>query len=568
MAAQQFYFAWIDEDEVFGPTHHRNDEHVFAFEIEQIEGEFCSMVLDLANPQQGLLNPGRKQWCYLAYEKIDGTVVPLFKGRVIGMPEDMAKYFIRVSFLARPSDYETRLTTLADSLKVLPYWDPIWLNATNRDNPFTVLEGRTALFNIDRVTHEVTISDIVIGEDGTIDFGTNCFFDGTATQHTGPTARVDVEATVQWDQRAAGAVDITQTVRSAFGGGVASFTGDGLRKDWPKKGDNIGSGWRFGESFCNRTSSTASGLFNVRTTKMDLKFPVWTFDVGVTCEYAVERSRTERIKFSAISDIQPLVTDYDEPQNEVINLSSSDIDEPIDPGGLMPIDPTSNSFFTTDRGKLSFQYLLNKARARLLASARAVEVSCEVPFETAIDLTTRMNAAFTDARLPGGGCIGKVIGYTYSLSGDTGALTATTTVGCLIGNGGVADAPVTGTPTYVDDYVDGYQVYEGSIALIDQGDIAFEVYDNQPIHDDGVRLSDLNEQNSVLNCVVFGKFNEQAAVLSREFVDPQEAFAAVNDVYTEVALTMKPLKSGPFDTTFNVVTTPLRVPKTIDLEAP
>lgn len=568
MAINKFYFCWIAENETFGPSHHRNDENVFAFELEHTEGDYASLVLDVVNPKIGLLNPSRPKWCYFSVEK-DGTVIPLFKGKILGVADDMAKDFVRITFLARSSNFPNQKATLADTLRVLPHYDPLWINEANRAEPDTVLEARTALFNIDRVTHAVTISDVINGEDGLIDFGTNIYHDDTNISYRSVTSRIDMTATVQWDQMAKGSVDLTNRVRQAFGGSVTSFTGDGLRKDWPRKGDNIGSGWKVGAgTFCERTGSYGTGVRNVLCGDKMYGFQYWPLHVGFVADYDVERSRSETISFTVVSDVQALITDPDESPIEVMNLSASDADQPIDPGGLYPVrESWQNTFFKTPRGVLSLQYLLNKARAKLLASARAIEVTCSVPFEMAMGVTTRHNARFEDPRIPGGEALGKVVGYTLSMSGDSGALQATVTIGCMCGKGTTVSA-VPGTPSYVDDgYVsDGYQARFGEVDLTVQGDLGYTSFYDQPIADDGVNLNDLTAFNSVLSCVVSGTAAEQGLVLNRTFVDVQEAITALNDIYTLVGLSLRPLKAGPFQTNFNIQVTRLSVPKTIDLE--
>jgi hypothetical protein len=59
----------------------------------------------------------------------------------------------------RCTDPDVRKSTLAQTLKVAPFWDPIWVGADKRNDPDSVLEARSELWHIDRVTHDVTAVD-------------------------------------------------------------------------------------------------------------------------------------------------------------------------------------------------------------------------------------------------------------------------------------------------------------------------------------------------------------------------------------------------------------------------
>ena len=53
---------------------------------------------------------------------------------------------------------------------MLPYYDPIWITG-DRDDPDAVLNGYGAQWHIDRATLELTHSDELDGEDGTLTIG-------------------------------------------------------------------------------------------------------------------------------------------------------------------------------------------------------------------------------------------------------------------------------------------------------------------------------------------------------------------------------------------------------------
>ena len=152
-----FYFAWVGPGATtFGAEHHVYDEQIFAISIQHTEGDIPSLRLDIRNTGSvGLLAAGRNQWCWLSWD--DGSsIVPIFHGRLIGIPQNLHLEVVTLEFTARPLGFDALKAALADTLRVSPYWDPIWI-AQDQDTPDTVLEARSALYHVDRVSNAVTI---------------------------------------------------------------------------------------------------------------------------------------------------------------------------------------------------------------------------------------------------------------------------------------------------------------------------------------------------------------------------------------------------------------------------
>ena len=67
-----FYFAWVDYASgavpTFGPEHEVEDEEIVSFTVEQKEGDFATLNIDVRNPKIGLLAPGRPIWACLSYD--------------------------------------------------------------------------------------------------------------------------------------------------------------------------------------------------------------------------------------------------------------------------------------------------------------------------------------------------------------------------------------------------------------------------------------------------------------------------------------------------------------------
>lgn len=586
-----FYFAWVDaEDGAFEAGFEREDEKVFRFEIRHGEGEVAQLSIDIENPRVGLLGAGRKQWAWLAHD--DGTsdgVTPLFFGRLVGVPDGLQNEVVRLTFLAKPADFDAQKEALAATLRVAPFYDPIWINADKRADPDSVLEGYAGLWHVDRVSHVVSLSSHLAGEDGVNDFSADFFYDSLDVAHGAPGARsIKVEAQVFWDQEAKGEVDLSDALIDAFAAAgtatpraISTMTGEGLMRDWPEKGDAIGAGWAVGTSSVVRTDGWVIPQDYVQTIVANgrIRFPVWTMRPEFFAAHDVSRARSEKLTFTLETDIQSILTEPGEDEVLLLTLSTQDVGAPVDPAdtdnplGALPIrDVRNRAYFTTDRGRDSVEALIAIARARLLIRARTVTVTFQAPFETVMGLSCRMNARVDDARLPGATATGKIIAYAFGCDGDAGAMSASVSIGCSIGNGATV-SETAGTPVYVNDgYVnDGYQLRAGQTFMPIAGEVTYTEFGGTLPDDDGVDFFNLSAANVINSLVIINGMSDQSALLasylSMGVADMAHAVNALNAIHTEIDLDLKPLTGGPFATEYPLTVSLLMTPKTIDLEA-
>lgn len=260
------YFAWIDASETtFGPEHLRWDEQVFSFTLSQEEGDPASLTVVVRRPRNeagdpiGLLSPGRKIWAWFALDC--GPDLIRFRGRLVGIPTSIFEDLVTLEFVARPVDVVAQKEALADTLRVLPYYDEAVIDPDRRDDPEVVLEGYTKIWHFDRETHVITVSDEITGEDGVVDFlcaNGDIFYDGLSLSLTsGPLSRVDIAAEYTWTQLASGTVDLTGYLLShwprTFGGEINLNA-----SDWPKPKAGIGDGWEVVDSHAQDIVDTAT----------------------------------------------------------------------------------------------------------------------------------------------------------------------------------------------------------------------------------------------------------------------------------------------------------------------
>ena len=584
-----WHFAWARPSETdFGPEHQREDEEVFAFRIDHSEGDFAMLSIEIRNPRRQLLQ-GEDVWMWLA---LDAT--PLFFGRLVAVPEDLHGEIVTLNFRARPAGYDAAKRALAETLRIAPWWDPVWILDERIDDPDVVLEARTQLWHIDRVTHAVTVSDILEGEDGTLALSGDEILRGSlaVTYGAPPVHRVRVEAEVSWDQAATGELDISRELIAAFAaagsgnGLISSYTGQGLEADWPEAGDDLKGGWSIAEATLQRAdgvwtepkirdvgvaaakpttdeSGARSGAFFA--SPFSARFYLWEFLPVLRLGYAASRQRIERIRFDLVGDVQPVVTDAGDQDEIIVSAASRKVSEPLVEGAAPPIgDVRRASYVRTDRGLRSLHYLIALARAKLLARARAVEIRVTAPLERALDLSCRHSVTITDLRLPGGAATGKVISYALIADGN-GSRRAEITIGCTIGMG-AAVTPEPGTPVYGDGYGDGgWQAHDGRTVMAVAGEVTHGELGGVPIADDGIDFFRLQPADVIRRLEVINGRAAQDAVLDERYPDIPAAVEALNAKHTEVWLELAPLTGGPFKVTYDVPVSPLMVPATIRL---
>jgi hypothetical protein len=561
----------------FDPAvHNREDEEIVSLEISQEEGGFATLTIDIKNPNIGLLAFGRNLWCWLSWDQGDGTLVPLFNGRLIGVPKLSVGEIVQVQFLARPDDFNSQKAAIVSGLSVLPYYDPVWL--ASNVNPDTVLETYSSLWHIDRTSLVLTASDILQGEAGIVTIGEDkAFYDAFSLAYgSPPLTAVTVSGTVNWNQQGEGELDITQTVVGAFakagspykktfgtyyrgrrssagGGGLIScICGDGLRTDWPKPGTSIGGGWSLssdndgvGKPLCYCIDALlpngwmTAQTYNVKyagqatadTTGMTsdqadvavvtgaygqytARFPINIYKIQMVLDWKASRTRTETVTAVMTANVQRELSDSADSDREDVSLSSEYIDKGIDLGDEVPLGSVSRrSYFQTDRGAQSFENLLLTARAKMRARARSVDITFGVDWPTALGITLRHSITYLDRRLPGGTATGKVKSYKLTV-GEAGMF-GEFTIGCSIGNDDLSSA-AEGVPSYVAaGYVDpGYQVISGGQKMLLNEELAYQTLDDFVIDDDGLDLTNMTIDRAVNECVVINGLTTQFDTLS------------------------------------------------------
>jgi hypothetical protein len=239
-----FYFAWVPAGTPWDTSLARFDEYVFNMLLEHDEAQIPVVQVEIRNPRRGLIDPHLMVWAWISYSVDECGPMPLFYGRLVGVPKKMLMNTIKVQLVARPSNYIQQRQTVAEALKIAPNYDYIWLDELRRDDPDAILEGWSALYHVDRVSLTVSASDILLGEDGTVDFADEEVFhdnfDFTTLQS--PLTAVNVKAEVNWEQQVGGSFPLGSWAFPTLGG--EPFVGA-----WPQSGQSLGGGWYTGISW-------------------------------------------------------------------------------------------------------------------------------------------------------------------------------------------------------------------------------------------------------------------------------------------------------------------------------
>lgn len=250
MAFKRVCFAWLSgEFEAFSGSLFRDDEEWTTFSVSASEGDCDNLDITIKNPRRGLLNGAI--WACLSYGTSSGDAVEIFRGRLTGIPASIIGETVDLLLIAKPSSYDSQLATLAAELRALPPYDCIWIDPTSRADPMAVLECQSALYFVDRVTHALSISDIIQGEDGVVDVtADDILYDSLDCGSAGdpPVTAVTMIGHVNWTQSASAGIGFD--VPNANGSKV-TLSGGSLVQSWPKTGDTIGGGYVVTKGFCN-----------------------------------------------------------------------------------------------------------------------------------------------------------------------------------------------------------------------------------------------------------------------------------------------------------------------------
>lgn len=463
MGVGKIFFAMVDDGDVFNPAIHCvEDYEVFRLAISQREGEFALASLDVLNPRQGLLDPSRKTRIFISCEKTPetpGDIVLLFSGHILAFPANTADEIITIQYIAQPEDWVDVQQNFVESLKVSPYYNPLFIAEENRNDTHEILSARSSLLHWNRATNAISLSDYIQGQEF-IDLGGE-FFEDTIQTDIGdpPINRVDLNIEAQWYQIGVGTVNVGEAIRQGFTNPITAqpeintLTPKTFEQAWA--GVNIPSGYTlvesnlysvansFGLTGSNLRSGNANVLGSSYLTSKGFALPgtrecnvprVWYRGKLILLgEYRQKRREV------ASASIRSIVQDYSL-QGENVEELNLRIQDPVAIVNGAVLHPSEPSFFLetaldqfSSYGEGAIEYGLLRARARLIKGARAVDVSFSAPVDGLLDISCDHSLRVSDERLPGENVRGKVSSYSLVFSDKDQFVSVT--ISCCIGTG-------------------------------------------------------------------------------------------------------------------------------------
>ncbi|MCE3230908.1 MAG: hypothetical protein K0R52_836 [Alphaproteobacteria bacterium] len=407
------YFAWHPAEESFDPqTHRRCDLEILALTIDHREGEVAIATVVVVEPR---LPPLDQRHAFISY---DHRLI--FSGRLVGLPVKITPDLVSLEFTAEPLDAAAQLQGLACDLKQAPFWDVAFVDPAAHNNPAEWLEARSALFAWDRLTGQVSVSDLFQGR-CVLDV-TDVFFADSLKVSLAetPLSHISVTLTAEWVQEASGEVSLGRKIAAAFPGGmINTLTPHALEATWFKEGQKLGrSGFWVVESHLNQVTPPRTGVLDV--------YPTLTPEV-MTGDELTQAPKTLRAKRFWMSGTVVLGWRYRQKRREVVQVTVSQKTQ-LD-GAIRPLTRTlhlhlqqvapavGSTFFLTSRGRQAVDHALEVARAHLAASARCLEIEICLPFEAGLALSMDHSVCLVDARIPGGRALGKVVAYSLRQDG-------------------------------------------------------------------------------------------------------------------------------------------------------
>lgn len=463
-----------------------------------------------------------------------------------------------------------------------------------------------------------------------------------------PATSVDVKADVIWTQQGQGQVDLTNYMvanwTGAINGAITSYTFQA--SSWPSIGSSVGDGWKVASSSCfsrydtavrsapyntgivinwgdwgggsTNTQVQASGSDDVISLPPgsiffggivtdentipryddDGELVSWNYSSSWTtaalplnhliptliAEYNAQRQCTEKVSFTLVADIQPVVGEAAQAQAlEPINLQTSNLSDIIgaETDAETPIvDARRRSYICTDRGQQSLQYMIARGQTALLRSSRCVEIEfVPTDFARMADITLRKNARIYRGDIPGGVAEGKIIEFSEGLSQDSGSLEWRVRIGCTVGRGGEI-TQVAGENTYIEDYIDdghfeesgGTELFDSSVGYTpplfapnDDGLDFIGGFSAADSFDEGLTITNPwpTQEAAILSLgVLFQPLVGQANVDARTNI----VNAKLDTIKTVVNFKLKSM-SREFETDVPIDVTELKIPTMINLEA-
>ncbi len=514
-----------------------------------------------------------------------------FKGVLVGEPIKIEGNFAEIELIACPPDVSEKRERLQKDIRIPPYWDALWVKDPEKYEE--IQDAHTSSFYCDRLSWELTRSDWFEGRQ--ILRVQEIFFQDSLRFRVikNPFKACTVKVHAHWIQKEEGVSDLGAAIRLSFPySKVNTYTKEALFEKWPSPGRRVGrSGVWILKSELKEMNPT-SPLYPVYSPPLSLKeegeeprsYHVkrhwFKPTLWVSWHYHQKRKETLVVTLqNAFQDLYP-----GEGELKVVEFTLHNINpdpnaytwrpecfyregtkvaykngiyrcQTTHTAGLFFEEdkwvfqnsfhtalggPARASFFLTDRGYQAAEHAMERAKAILAKSARAIEISFEAPWDVVKDMTTDTTVVLTDPRLPGGEGRGKVVKYSLIAKGETGERFGRVTLLCAPN---CHPEPLVPGLTRDDNSVpsdyceESYQVYENAMRQTPSG-LSYFRYDDK-VPPQARREGQLLKGIELIN----GPEDQESEMLAYAGKPPGALKKALSDKPTRLRLHFKDLRT-------------------------
>jgi hypothetical protein len=578
------YITWLNKNETFDSAVHqpRDDLQILGVKVTHEEGGFPHAHILLSKAE--VPHPWPEK-VVIHYER-NGVQKILFSGYVVKSPLKTGEHCVTVTVTAESPQARDHLLIDQRQLKVLPSFDPLFVEEDHLDDLDEVLEGYTKLPHWDR-QGVFSFSELLEGS-RTLNVGDNFYQASLKTRIIKrPLEQVQVHLSAQWVQEYTGLVNLSPALIDALPEPfITTLTPHPLKKAWFRPGRVLAhTGYTVMQSMLVPFDPVTGGVsdryppvsssFFIHD-RADIRVPRAWFVPHLVLGVTYRQKREESVHFTLSSSLQALLPQgaigteraglkklrfklQDICRDDETPLWRKDQDYRIesrvqhknqtyvcltahrssekfnaDRDHWAPSlinqsalgDRASSTYFLKPRGQQSIIHALERARVYLAIGARVFETTFEADFDAVGDIDCDTSVRLKDPRFKKGEMVGKVVAYTLTFT--HGVARVRLTLRSTIGN-----------PEALPAVVDNGHLFETPSGIIVENPVAQRPQDGilDPRSLDGHALL---EKVTVLN----GVEAQNALLAGKKFGSLKEAEALVQQHPTQLTLDLKDLSSG------------------------
>jgi hypothetical protein len=354
-------------------------------------------------------------WAFIATDD-RGHLEPILKGQFVGLPKRIDDHTKFVELVATPATLRQQVHQLRQSLEQ-DHGACFLLKASDKGSDSIdladYLEFRQDLFCYDRITHQVSLSSLFEGRVSQ-EFGPQILQDSLNFRLTDtPLPGIELTLVCEWVQELQGEINLFPKIEHQFPQGrLNTLSPKDLVDHWPQTGRLLGrSGYAVVRGFLKEFIPSSTGLLGIYPTTTPLiqgkTYRQFWLEGELTLDWTYRQKRQERLEVRLHHRNQYL-SSSNRPYRK-LNLKLNH---------LMASRKTQSRFFETEAGQKALSRALDIAKSHLAYSARAAEVTFQVAFQEALDITLDHQVTVHHPSLPGGKLTGKVTRYRFMRTFD------------------------------------------------------------------------------------------------------------------------------------------------------